>query len=125
MKDISSYKVLTWSRLMGQVALIMILYCAFTWFFGDQLKGLLPDALIKTLKFTAFLLASYPMWQSIGLGKHKETMLKNATLGQASSKEKRHAINQLKLIATDEERGILLAHISFVVLAILAFIGEI
>lgn len=125
MNGTHGYTVLTTKRLLVGVAVVSVLFFLLNFCFTVELKGFLPEALVKTLKFVAFLIASYSMLQSIGVRAHKEAMLKDATPGQATEEARVKALEQLRLIARDESRGVHLAGLSFIILLILAFFGEI
>lgn len=123
-RRIFANRILSRAHLVGAIALVTVLYGLFYWVFGEYLKALLPESVIKAMKFSAFILASYPMWQTLYMDKHKAAMLTQAAPGNPDD-EKQYAVEQLKLIAGDEKRGIILSIASFTVLALLAGFGEV
>ncbi|WP_407364747.1 hypothetical protein HKW97_25650 (plasmid) [Pseudomonas luteola] len=86
-------------------------------------KDLVP--VLKSLKFAAFLLAAYPLLQSIGRDEFKREKLAESISPTESDEVKRVARQQLILLAGDEKRGLKISIAAFVILALLAGLGEV
>ncbi|MBO1541248.1 hypothetical protein [Pseudomonas sp. OA65] len=84
-----------------------------------------PVPMIKGLKFTAFILASYPLWNAIGRDEHRVRMLEQSVKPGLSTAEHQYALQQLIRLDSDERIGIRLGAVAFIVLALLACFGEV
>jgi len=118
------YKVMSWSQLVTMMVIVTVLY-ALDYQFLSQYTKQIPESVIKALKFAAFALASYSLLNQIGRDEHRQNMIALVTSNTASADEKKFGREQLVLLATDEKRGTILATVAFVILTLLALIGEV
>lgn len=120
----SHYKIMSNWRLFFMILLITVLYAFFFSKYPDLVNGLIPAPIVKALKFSSLLIASYSMWNQVGKSKHRQLMLAQVQDAPEET-DRRYAINQLRLLATDDKRGLVLGTLGFTVLTFLAFFGEV
>lgn len=118
------YRLLSFPRVVLLLTAIAIGYGVAFKVYPSVWKIDLPDSVVKALKFSAFLLASYPMWNSIGKNEHRAAMIAQSIEGGAPE-ERKYARDQLRLLASDDKVGTILCVTAFLVLAFLACFGEV
>lgn len=120
----SHYKIFNSKHLFLIFVFVAVAYAASYSIFGALLANLIPEPIVKSLKFTAFLLGSYSLWNEIGKVQHKEAMHAQEALATNES-DKETAREQLRLLASDDKRSIALGALAFFILTVLAFFGEV
>lgn len=120
----SRYRLLSLPRLILLLVAITFGYGVAFQIFPAQWAIDLPDSIVKALKFSAFLLASYPLWNSIGKNAHRTLMVIQSTQG-GTADDREYAREQLRLLASDDKVGTRLCVVAFLVLAFLACFGEV
>lgn len=118
------YRLLSTKFLWFMMVLITVAYATFFTKHPDLVAGLIPDPIVKALKFTASILAGYTFWNAIGRDTFRQDMLVQSQ-NQPDQKKRDDALDQLRLLATDDHRGIILGAWAFGILTVLAFFGEI
>lgn len=106
------------------ILLVTVLYAIFFTKYSDLVDGLIPVPIVKALKFSSLLMASYSMWNQVGKYKYRQLMLAQVQDAPEET-DRRRAVDQLRLLATDDERGLVLGALAFTVLTLLAFLGEV
>ena len=118
-------------HLLSPMSLLMLLiaiavgYGVAYQIFPAQWRFDVPVPMIKGLKFTAFILASYPLWNAIGRDEHRVRMLEQSVKQGLSLAEHQYALKQLIRLDSDERIGIRLGAFAFILLAFLACFGEV
>lgn len=103
----SHYKILNSKRLFWFFVFVAVAYAVAYSIYGALLANLIPEPIVKSLKFTAFLLGSYSLWNEIGKGQHKEAM-QALDASATTETDKATAREQLRLLALDDKRSIAL-----------------
>ncbi|MBV1813454.1 hypothetical protein KTT58_11965 [Pseudomonas viridiflava] len=120
----SRYKLMSTRSLFFMIVLVTVLYAILFTIYPDFGIGLIPSPIVKALKFSSLLMASYSMWNQVGKYKHRQLMLAQVQDAQEET-ARRYAIDQLRLQATDDKRGLVLGTIAFTILTLLASLGEV
>lgn len=120
----SHYKIFNSKDLFWIFVFVAVAYAVAYSVFGALLANLIPEPIVKSLKFTAFLLGSYSLWNEIGKGQHKEAMQAQEASATTET-DKETAKEQLRLLARDDKRSIALGALAFLILTVLAFFGEV
>lgn len=68
----SHYKIFNSKDLFWIFVFVAVAYAVAYSVFGALLANLIPEPIVKSLKFTAFLLGSYSLWNEIGKGNTKK-----------------------------------------------------
>jgi hypothetical protein len=118
------YRLMSTKFLWFMMVLITVLYAAFFTMYPDLVAKKIPDPIVKALKFTAFILGGYTFWNAIGRDTFRQEMLVQSQ-NQPDQEKRQEALTQLRLLATDDHRGIVLGAWAFGILTVLAFFGEI
>ncbi len=124
-KWVFKYRVLaTWKLIVITVG-VGILYYFFLKAGGHELFGKMPNEMVKAIRFVAFLMAAYLLFQSIGAERYKDDLIAQASMDNKDGKKRKEANVQIKLLAGEKERVKIFSVLAFVLLALLALVGQI
>ncbi len=124
-KRMCKYRVLPRSWVLIMTAGVGLIYYIYLSASADKYFGELPDVLVKTVKFFALMLAAYPLFQSIGAEKYREELIAQVSMDNQDEEKRKISIQQLILFARDKQSYNLFPIIGFVLLALLAVVGQI